>query len=132
MYVFSGSPKSLSDLDTSFGWKAPGTQVDLKDAIQELQGLHMSVAVGAGASALLELQGSGAESKAAALITQDDVIVGVLEFVGQGGTSGVTWFSMRGDVRIAATPGFISISGGATTANQILVLWYDKTGYSAY
>ena len=132
MYVKSGSPKSLSELDTAWGWIANSTEVDLKDVIQELQGLHMSIAVGGGQSALVEVQGSGAASKAAALISTDDTIVGAITFEGIGGTSGLTNISMRSDVRIAATPGYISVSGGAVTAEQILILWFDKTGYSAY
>jgi hypothetical protein len=132
MYVFSGSPKSLGDLDSSYGWKAPGSQIDLRDMVQELQGLHMSLAVGGSASALLEVQGSGAETKAAALISQSDVVVGALHFEGVGGTSGITFVSLRSDVRVAATAGYISISGATTAGDQILVLWFDKTGYSAY
>ena len=132
MYVKSGSPKSLGELDSAYGWKAPGSQVDLRDMVQELQGLHMSIGVGAGASALIELTGSGQASKAAALLTTSDTVVGVISFEGIGGASGITNISMRSDVRVAATAGYISISGGATTAQQHLVLWFDKTGYSAY
>jgi len=132
MYVKSGSPKSLSELDTAWGWISNSDEVDLKDTIQELQGLHLSLAVGGGQSALVEVQGSGAVSKAAAKISIDDQVVGAISFEGIGGTSGITNISMRDDIRIAATPGYISVSGADITAEQILLLWFDKTGFSAY
>ena len=131
-YVFSGSPKSLGDLDSAYGWKAPGSQVDLRDMVQELQGLHVGVARGGTASALLILEGSGGASKAASLITTSDVVVAAIHFEGVGSASGIKYISLRNDVRISATAGYISVSGGATTGDQILVLWFDKTGYSAY
>ncbi len=131
MYVRSGSPKSLSELDTAFGWIANSDEVDLKDVVQELQGLRVSTGVIASASALIEVRGSGGVSKAAALISTSDVIVGALVTTG-GGASGTTGFSLRNDVRIAATPGYISISGTVTGGQTVLLFWMDKTGYSAY
>lgn len=131
MYIKSASPNSLSSLDSQFGWKAPDSEVDLRDMIQEVQGLRLSMCDGGSQSALLQVRGSGGVSKTAKLSTSD-TIVGALATVGKGGTSGIASFSMRDDVRIAATAGSISISGGATTGQQILLLWFDKTGYSAY
>jgi hypothetical protein len=132
MYIKSASPKSLSELDTAFGWIANSSEVDLKDIVQELQGIRVSLANGGTASALLEVRGSGGVSKAAALISTSDTVVGALVTVGKGGTSGVASFSLRSDVRIAATPGYISISGASTAGEQVLLFWMDKTGYSAY
>lgn len=131
MYVKSGTPKSLSELDSAFGWIANSDEVDLKDIVQELQGLRVGTAVVGTASALIEVRGSGGVSKAAALISTDDIIVGALVTEG-GGASGTAGFSLRNDVRIAATPGYISISGSATAGQQVLLFWMDKTGYSAY
>ena len=130
-YIKSASPKSLSSLDAQFGWKAPDTEVDLRDMVQEFQGLRMSTAVGGSASAALTVLGSGGVSKAAKLTTSDTVI-GALVTVGKGGTSGIASFSLRNDVRIIATGGSISISGAATTGQQVILLWFDKSGYSAY
>lgn len=130
MYVKSGSPKSLTDLDTAFGWKAPGSEIDLRDMIQEFQGLRVSIVNGGTASALLEVKGSGGVSKSAKISTSD-VIFGAIEFDNVA-ASGVAKLSLRNDVRIAATAGYVSISGGATSGGQILLFWLDKDGYSAY
>ena len=129
-YVFSASPVSISDLDTAFGWEAPGSQVDLRDVVQQLQGMRVSLAAGGAASALLEIQGSGAASKTAKL-TQSDTIVGILVTAGKGGTSGITSFSIPSNARIAATANYLSISS-STAGEQVIVFWMDKTGYSAY
>lgn len=132
MYILSASPKSLSDLDTAFGWEnAQTSEVDLKDVVKELQGLRISTFAGGSASALLEQKQSGGLSKATSLITTSDTVLGAIEFV-RAGASGLTSFSLRSDVRIAATPGYISISGASTSNEQILLIWFDKTGYSAY
>ncbi len=129
-YVFSGSPVSISDLDTAVGWEAPGSQADLRDIVQQLQGLRMSMAAGGSASALLEVQGSGAASKTAKL-TQSDTIVGVLLTQGRGSVSGITSFRIPGNARVAVTDNYLSIST-ATAGEQVVVFWMDKTGYSAY
>ncbi len=131
MYVQSASPKSLSDLDSVFGWKAPGSGPDLRDMIQEFQGLRVGIAAGSTQSAALLVRNSGGTTNNLALISTLDVIFGAVEF--QNTTaSGVSWISLRNDVRIHATAGYISVSGGAQTGSQILVFWLDKTGYKAY
>ena len=131
-YIKSASPKSLSGLDAQFGWKAPDTEVDLRDMVQEFQGLRLSYCAGGTASAALTLLGSGGVTHPSSQICTDDTVVGALVSVGKGGTSGITSFSLRNDVRIHATAGTISISGAATTSQQVILLWYDKTGYLTY
>ena len=136
-YVFSASPKSLSDLDTAFGWVAPGSEVDLRDMVQELQGIRVSSIKysGDGGSALLRVRSAGGASADSSDITQDDVIFGCVEF--ESATtrhSGIEWISLRNDVRISATTGYVSISGRTSGAGQCyyLLFWLDKTGYAAY
>ena len=130
-YIKSGSPKSLSDLDSAFGWKAPGTEVDLRDMIQELQGVRVGLAPGAAQSTNTLVRGKGGITANLAVIGETDVLFGVVEF--QNTTeSGVSWVSLRNDVRISATAGYINLSGGATTGSQLLVFWLDKSGYAAY
>ena len=131
MYIKSASPKSLSDLDNAFGWKAPGNEPDLRDMVQELQGIRVGVAAGSTASvALLVRSHGGTTGNSAPLITTDDVIFGAVEFDNTA-ASGVSWISLRNDVRIHATAGYISISGASVAGSQILVFWLDKTGYAA-
>ena len=130
-YVKSASPKSLSDLDSVFGWKAPGSGPDLRDMVQEMQGLRVGFAKGAAQSTNQLVRNSGGLTNNLAIITEEDTVFGVVEF--QNTTeSGVSWISLRNDVRIAATDGYINLSGGSTANSQILVFWLDKSGYTAY
>ena len=69
MYVQSASPKSLSDLDSVFGWKAPGSGPDLRDMIQEFQGLRVGIAAGSTQSAALLVRNSGGTTNNLALIS---------------------------------------------------------------
>ena len=130
-YLFSASPKSLGDLDTTWGWKAPGSEVDLRDMIQELQGVRVGIAKGTTASALTRVRSAGGASAASSLISQSDVIFGAVEFDNVA-ACGLNWISLRNDVRISATAGYISISGASTANGQMLIFWLDKTGYAAY
>ena len=131
-YIKSASPKSISSLDAQYGWKAPDTEVDLRDMIQEFQGLRLSYfRVTTTGSYLVSLKGSGGITHPSTQICTDDTIVGAL--VSEWSTdSGLVSFSMRNDVRIAATAGYISISGTPTSGAQCFLLWFDKSGYSAY
>ena len=141
-YLHSGEPKSISDLDTAFGWVAPGSEVDLRDMVQELQGIRVSSIKfsGQSGSTLLKVRSAGGVSAVNAMntITQDDVIFGCVEFVSSTTRhSGIEWISLRNDVRIAATAGYVSISGktagGAAPAQcYYLLFWLDKSGYGAY
>jgi len=131
MYIKSASPKSLSDLDSVFGWKAPGSGPDLRDMVQELQGIRVGLCAGAAQSTNMLVRNSGGLTNNLQLISTSDTIVGVVEFDNTT-ASGVSWVSLRSDTRIAATAGYINLSAGATTGSQILVFWLDKTGYAAY
>jgi len=137
MYIKSASPKSMSDLDSAFGWKAPGSQIDLRDMVQELQGIRVSSVKFSGdaASAALLVRGAGGVSNSTTDINTNDVIFGAVEF--QSSTtrfSGIEWVSLRNDVRICATDGYVSISNNAAGNGQayILLFWLDKSGYAAY
>lgn len=139
MYVKSGSPESLSDLDSKFGWSAPGSQIDLRGMVQELQGIRVSSVKisGDAASALLRVRSAGGLSADSSDITTDDVIFGAVEFQSSSvRTSGIEWVSLRNDVRISATTGYVSISNRAANtgpgSSYILLFWLDKTGYAAY
>jgi len=139
MYSKSGTPKSLSDLDIAYGWKAPGSEIDLRDMVQELQGIRVSSVKYSGqtASALLKVRSAGGASAVNAMntITTDDVIFGAVEFRSSTTRySGIEWVSLRNDVRIAATAGYVSISNRSAGAGQsyILLFWLDKTGYLTY
>lgn len=132
MYIKSASPKSLSDLDAKYGWNAPDTEVDLRDMIQEFQGLRFSYfAVTSTGSYLVSLKGSGGVTHPSSQICADDVIFGAFTTIWST-DSGVVSLSMRNDIRIAATAGNISISGTPDSGAQCFLLWFDKTGYSAY
>ena len=139
MYVKSGSPKSLSNLDSTFEWKAPGSQIDLRDMVQELQGIRVSSVKISGdtASALLRVRSAGGVSADSSDITTDDVIFGAVEFQSSSTRySGIEWVSLRNDIRISATTGYISISNRAANtgpgSSYILLFWLDKSGYAAY
>ncbi len=124
-----GTPKSLSKLDGTFGWKAPGSAVDLNDILTELQGLRISHADGGAQSAAISLRGSGGATGSAHKITSSDVILGAISFE-YVAASGLVGISFRNDVRSPST-GNVQFSGGATTGDQILVFWYDQGGYVA-
>jgi len=130
-YLHSASPKSIGDLDTTWGWKAPGSEVDLRDIVQELQGVRVGIAKGTTASALTRVRSAGGASAASSLISQSDVIFGAVEFDNVA-ACGLNWISLRNDVRISATAGYISISGASTAQSRMLIFWLDKTGYAAY
>lgn len=121
------TPKSLSSLDGTFGWKAPGSQVDLKDIIQQLQGLRISYVNGGNQSTALSLKTKGGVTGSAAKITTSDILLGVINFTVVA-ASGLADISLRNDARIKST-GNIQYSGGATTGQHGLVFWWDTSGY---
>lgn len=131
MTMTNGSIQALSDLDAAFGWKAPGSEPDLRDLLQELQGFRVSMVKGAAASTLTKVLNAGGVSTGAAdAITSSDVILAAVEFDNVA-ASGVAKLSLRNDVRVATTTGYVHFSGGATTGGHVLLFWYDKTGFIA-
>ena len=131
MALTNGTIKSISDLDAAFGWKAPGTEADLRDIVQELQGFRVNMVKGAAQSTITALLNAGGVSTGTAdAISTSDVILAAVEFDNVA-ASGVATLSLRGDIRVATTTGYVHFSGGATTNNHILVFWWDKTGYIA-
>lgn len=121
------SPKSLSSLDGTFGWKAPGSQVDLRDILLQLQGFRVSYAVGGNQSAALSLRTKGGLTGSAAKVTTSDVILGAINFTVVA-ASGLADISFRNDCRIRST-GNIQFSGGATTGQHAIIFWWDTSGY---
>ena len=121
------TPKSLSSLDGTFGWKAPGSQVDLKDILQQVQGFRVSFADGGNQSTAISLKTKGAVTGAAAKITTSDILLGVIEHTIVS-ASGLADISLRNDCRIVST-GNIQFSGAATTNSKMIVLWWDTSGY---
>lgn len=121
------TPKSLDSLDGTFGWKAPGSQVDLKDIIQQLQGFRISWVDGGNQSAALSVKMAGGLTGSAAKICPDDVLLGVVSW-SIVAASGLTDMSLRRDARIVST-GNIRFSSAATTNMRILVFWWDTSGY---
>jgi len=122
------APKSLSSLDGTFGWKAPGTNVDLRDILQQLQGIRFSYADGGNQSTAISLKTAGGATGSAAKITTSDVLLAAIEFDPSG-----TWFanvSLRNDCRVVST-GNIQFSSAATTNSKILIIWFDTSGYVA-
>ena len=131
MSMTNGTIKSLSDLDAAYGWKAPGTEANLRDIVQELQGFRVSMVKGAAQSTLTKVLNAGGVSTGAAdAISTSDVILAAVEFDNVA-ESGVATLSLRADIRAATTAGYVHLSGGATTNNHILLFWWDKTGYVA-
>ena len=121
------TPKSLSSLDGTFGWKAPGSEVDLKDIIQQLQGFRISYVAGGNQSTALSLKTKGGVTGAGAKINTSDILLGALNFTVVA-ASGLADISLRSDMRIAST-GNVQYSGGATTGQHGIVFWWDTSGY---
>lgn len=124
----ASAPKSLSSLDGTFGFQAPGSNVDLRDILVQLQGLRVSIAVGAAQSTDTSLLGHGGVVGAHARITTSDVILGVLCSVGRLTVSGITGWSLRSDCKCLST-GNIRFTAAATTSQQAFVFWWDTSGY---
>lgn len=125
----SGTPQSLTSLDGTFGFKAPGSNVDLETILREIQGMRISVVNGGNQSTAISLLGAGGATGSAHKITPTDTILGAYEF-DVVSASGLASISHRGDVRCPST-GNVQFSGGATTGSFILLFWWDKTGYLA-
>lgn len=131
MTIKTGTLKALSDLDAAFGWSAPGSEVDLKDVLTELQGFRISMVKGAAQSVLAKVLNLGGISTGTADdIVPADTILAAVEFR-RAGASGVNSISFRNDVSCRTTPGYVKFSAAATTGNFILLFWWDKTGFIA-
>ncbi len=124
-------PKTLSkaatDLAASFGFVNPlDPEVDLRALTA---GFRISKSIGAAQSTSHSLQGAGGATETA-LITQDDIVLRVVEYTNTA-ASGVANVSLRNDMRVSSTtPGLVNFSGGATTNSDILVYWFNMSGYS--
>ena len=122
--------KSISDLETAFGFSSPSSSiVGLKDILTELQGLRISkvgtVAQTTNASLVGEAGATGSSQK----ITTSDHIVAVLQIgVATGGLT-VNTITLRNDYLVAST-GNIQFTGAAMQGHA-LVFWFDKTGFVA-
>lgn len=123
------TPKSISSLDNTFGWKAPGSQVDLRDIVQQLQGLRISYVDGGAQSTSISAKTKGGVTGSAAKITTSDVLLAAIEFTVVG-ASGIAHISLRNDCRIVST-GNVQFSGAATTLSEVLLVWWDTSGYVA-
>ena len=131
MALTNGSVQALADLDAAFGWKAPGSEPDLRDLLQERQGFRVSLVPGGAQSTPLNVLAAGGISSGTAQdITSSDVILAAVSFATQN-THTAPVISLRNDVRVNSTTGYVQFSGGATTSMDILLFWYDKTGYIA-
>lgn len=131
MSLTNGTIKSISDLDAAFGWKAPGTEADLRDIVQELQGFRVSMTMGAATLVQCKLLSAGGISSGTSdNITSDDVILAAVEF-DYVKESGIFALSLRGDIRASTSAGYVKFSAGTTTNSYILVFWWDKDGYIA-
>ena len=131
MTLKTGTLKALSDLDTAFGWNAPGAETDLKDVLTELQGFRVSMVKGAAQSILTKVLNIGGISTGAAdEIAPADTILAAVEFR-KTGASGLNTVSIRNDVSCRTTVGYVKFSGAATTGNFVLLFWWDKTGFIA-
>jgi hypothetical protein len=125
------TPKSLSQLDNTFGYQAPSTTfVGLKDILQELRGLRFSMVMGGAQSTALSLVGGGGAAGAGSRILTTDPVLACYEHTVVS-TSGLAAISMRNDIRVLST-GNVQFSGAATTNSFIMVVWWDQSGYIAY
>jgi hypothetical protein len=126
----SGTPVTLN-IESAFGWtdRSSSTSLGLQDIVRELQGLQIQRVTGGNQSTAISLKSAGGSTGNSAKITTSDPILGafMFEYVAASGLVGITF---RSDVRCAST-GNVQFSGGATTADQGLVFWLDKTGYIA-
>lgn len=126
-------PKTMtlaeSDLIAAFGLvNALDAATDLREF---LTGFRISKTAGAAQSTAASLFGMDGATETA-LITENDTIIRVIQFLGHGGTSGLTSITLRADFRVSnSTPGLIRFTGGATTGSQILVFWLNTSGYVA-
>lgn len=125
----ASSPKSLSSIDGTWGWKAPGSQVDLKDIIQELQGLRISYVDGGAQSTALSLKTKGGATGSAAKALTSDVLLAAVQFR-LVAASGLVDVSLRNDARIVST-GNVQFSGGTQNTSRFLIFWWDQSGYVA-
>lgn len=131
MALTNGTIKSLANLDAAFGWKAPGSEADLRDLLQEIQGLRVSIVPGAAQSVQCKVLSAGGISNGTSdNITSEDVILAAISFATANGAAAPV-ISLRGDVRVSTSTGYVKFTAGATTSNDILLFWYDKTGYIA-
>lgn len=129
MSGLTNTPVSLTTLDNAFGWKAPSSNfIGLRDIVKELQGLKLSKAEGAAQSTNTSLQAAGGATSGHR-ITTSDKIIGAIQFISAAG-SGFDRLSLRNDVKCTAE-GNVRFTGGSTAGSQIIVLWLDKSGYSA-
>jgi hypothetical protein len=130
MPLTNGSLQSLTDLDQAFGWDNPGSLVDLRNIVNELRGLRVSLIKGGTQSTLVKVRALGGISSGTADdITRSDVVLAPVEFVWKT-ASGIYGISLRGDIKVCLnTPGYVRMSAGATTGNFILLFWWDKDGF---
>ena len=115
-------------IDGSFGFKAPGSQVDLESILRELQGFRVSLATGGAQSAAQSLLAAGGAAAAGSRILTSDTILAAVQFITIAATGGINNISLRNDVYIGST-GNIIVTGAATTGSHLLVFWWDQTGY---
>lgn len=125
----SGSPVTMN-IESAFGWTdREGNNVGLSDIVRELQGLQIQRVTGGNQSTALSLKSAGGSTGNSAKITTSDVILGafMFEYVAASGLVGITF---RSDIRCPSV-GNVQFSGGATSNDQGIVFWLDKTGYIA-
>lgn len=120
--------KSLMSIDGTFGFKAPGSQVDLESILRELQGFRVSLALGGAQSAAQSLVGAGGVTGASSRVLTSDTILAAIQFITIGATGGINNVSFRNDVYISST-GNIKVTGAATTGSHLMVFWWDQSGF---
>lgn len=115
------------NIDSEFGWVAPGNGIGLKDILTQLQGFQIGKCQGAAQSTAVSLEKAGGSTKANRIATTD-VILAAVQFISTAG-SGFDRLSLRNDIK-CVSEGNVAFSAAATTGSQILVFWYDTDGYS--
>lgn len=115
------------NIGSYFGWEAPTNFVGLKDIVKEIQGLTLSKCEGAAQSTNVSLVHAGGATSGHRIGTSDRII-GAIQFISAAG-SGFDRLSLRNDVKCVAE-GNVRFTAGSTAGSQIIVLWFDKTGYA--
>ncbi len=110
--------QALTDLDVAFGWDSNETSfADLKSVIQELQGLHFTVASGQ-VNASVGMTVSG--------IATTDTILCAWEV--PTAIASVTNLIDRTNATSISAANTVICTDGLSTTSLFMVLWFDKSG----
>ncbi len=109
--------KTLTDLDSAMGWKAPGNATDLFDVLQQLQGLKQTV-----------IAGGAAGNHTVTGIATTDHLIGVNHLVGDGTQLTGAANNLTSEFTISAANTIDNTGGTATTNGVLIVTYFDTTG----